>query len=142
MRNLFPGLQRVGVHRNIPQKRAQRVGKLPGTVKTPLQTMICEEIVSWTLTCRGAPKWSSETCSARRKTHRYSVNHALNYEWRRNRLVGTNVSRFTEIVLENVISASVNYDLRRNRLLGINVSRCTDMVPKNVLSASKNPHVQ
>ena len=67
VRKLFPGHQRVAVYRNISQKRAQRVEKPPGTVKTALQTMICDEIVSWASTCRGAPKLSSETCSARRK---------------------------------------------------------------------------
>ena len=51
-RMLFPGYQRVAVHRNIPQKRAQNVEKHPGTVKTALQTMI----VSWESTCRGTLK--------------------------------------------------------------------------------------
>ena len=40
------------------------------------------------------------------------------------------------------VQIPAKYDLRRNRLLGINVSRYTEIVPKNVLSGSKNPQVQ
>ena len=73
--------------------------------------MICDEIVSWASTCRGILKKSSKTCSAGRKTPRYSQNRAT------------------------------NYDMRQNRSLSIKGSMCIKIVPKNVLSGSKNPHV-
>ena len=41
-----PGDKRVEVHSNSPRKRAQRVEKTPGTVKTKLQTMVRVKIVS------------------------------------------------------------------------------------------------
>ena len=70
--NLLVGINVSRYNRNRPQKRTQRVKKTPGTVKTELQTMICDEIVSWASMCRGTPKQSSKSCSACRKTPRYT----------------------------------------------------------------------
>ena len=77
---------------------------------------------------------------------------ATNSDLCRNRLLGFNVSWYTETVLENVLrrlknpqvqsKPSYNYDLRRNRLLGFNVSRYTETVLENVLRRLKNPQVQ
>ena len=48
----------------------------------------------------------SKMYSAGRKTSRYSQNRATNYDLRRNGLLGINVSRYTEIVFEKVLSGS------------------------------------
>ena len=131
-------------HRNSPQKSTQQVEKPLGTVKTELQTMICDKIVFWASTCWGTPKQSLKTYSAGRKTARYSQIRATVYDLGRNHLLGISVSRYTEIVLKNVLIKSktprysqnraTDYDLRQKFLLGIGVSRHTELVPKNVLS--------
>ena len=49
-----------------------------------------------------------ETFSGGRETPRYSQNRAKNYDLRQNRLLGFNVSRYTDTVLENVHGRSKN----------------------------------
>ena len=114
---------------------------------------VCDEIVSWASTYRDTLKQSSKTCSAGRKTPRYSQNRAKNYGLRQNRLLGISVSRYTETLLKNVLSRSKKLPVHSNSLyrlwfgtksshLNINVSMCTKIVSENVLSGSKNPEVQ
>ena len=71
---------------------------------------------------------------------------ATNSDLSRNRLLGFNVSWYTEIVLENVLCGSrkpqVHSKSWGNYLLGINVSPSTETVLKNVLSGSRNRQVQ
>ena len=64
---LSPEHQRFDVYQNSSQRRIQRVEKPLGTAKTELQTMVCDKIASWVSACRGTPKHSSKTCSARQK---------------------------------------------------------------------------
>ena len=132
-----PGHQRIDVYQHSPQKRTQRVEKPPGTAKTALQTMFCDIIVSWTSACRGTPKHSSKTYSVGRKTPRYSQNRVINYDLPQNRLLGINVSKYTETVLENVLSVSKNPQVHSNSresyLLGMSVSPRTGIVVRNVL---------
>ena len=56
-----------------------------------------------------------------------------------------NVSRYTEIVLKNVLSASENPQVHTNSSgsyrLGIRVSPYTEIVSKNVLAGKKTPYV-
>ena len=49
-RKLSSGHQRITVHRNSTQKRAQRVGK------SPRYSQICEEVISWAWSYRPTPK--------------------------------------------------------------------------------------
>ena len=67
-----PVHKRIEGHRNTPKNVLRRSKKFPGTVKFTLQAMICDKIVSWASTCRGTLKPSSKTCSACRKTPRYT----------------------------------------------------------------------
>ena len=82
--------------------------------KTELQTMICDKIVSWVSTCWGTLKQSLKTCSASWKTPRYGQNRAINNDLRRHCLLVTNVSKYTETVLENVLSVSKNLQVQSN----------------------------
>ena len=68
-----PGHKRVDGYRNTPKNVLRRSIKLPGTVTFVLQAMICDEIVSWASSCRSTLKRSSKTCSASRKTPRYTL---------------------------------------------------------------------
>ena len=133
-----PGHNLVEGYRNTPKNVLRKSKKLPGTVKFALQAMICDEIVSWASTCRGTLKQSSKTCSAGRKTPSYSQNRTINYDLRRNRLLGIKVSRYTEAVLENVLSVSKNPQAHSNSrgsyLLGMSVSPRTGRVVRHVLS--------
>ena len=95
-----PRHNRVDGHRNNPTNVLRRYSQ------SVLQAMICDEIVSWVSTCRGTLKESSIPCSAGRKTPRYSRNRATNYGLRQNRLLGISVSRYTETLLQNVLSRS------------------------------------
>ena len=70
--------------------------------------MVYDKIVSWASTCRDTLIQSLKTCPAGRKTPRYSQNLATNYDLRRNRLLGMNVSRCTETVLQNMLCDSTN----------------------------------
>ena len=101
-----PGLQRIEIHWNSAQKEAPQVKKAPGTVKTELQTMVCDKIVFWSSTYLDTLKQSSKRGSAGRKIPRYSQNRATNYGLRQNRLRGMSVSRYTEILLKNVLRGS------------------------------------
>ena len=126
--------------------------KHPGTVKFALQAIICDDIVSWASTWRGTLKQSSKTCSAGRKTPSYSQKRAINYALRRNRLLGFNVSRYTETVLENVIRRSINPQVQTKTSYklwfatksspGQQRVKVHRNSPRNVLSGSRNPQVQ
>ena len=74
--------------------------------------MICDEIVSWASTCRSTLKQSLKTCTAGRKTSRYSENRATNCGWRQNRLLGISVSICTKIVFKNVLTGSKNLQVQ------------------------------
>ena len=56
------------------------------------------------------------------------------------------MSRYTEIVLENVFSGSTNPQNHSNSsssyLLGISVSPYSEIIFKNVLNGSENPQLQ
>ena len=68
----------------------------------------------------------SNTCLTVGKTPQYRQNHATNCDLRRNRRLGINVSRYTEIVLEKVLSESKNPDtLKFARKLSPGLSRIT-----------------
>ena len=71
---------------------------------------------------------------------RYTQIRAIDYDLRRNRLLSIKVSRYTEIVLKNVLSESkilqVHSNSRGSYLLGISVSQSTETVLKNVLTRS------
>ena len=94
---LSPVYQSVDVYQNRPQKFTQRDEKPPGTVKSELQTMVCDEIISWAFMCRVEPKYSPKTYLTGRKTPRYSQKQATNYGLRQNRLPGISVWSDTEI---------------------------------------------
>ena len=68
--------------------------------------MISVKIFSWATTCRGTPKQSSKTFSAGRKTPRYSLNRSADYDLGQYLLLGFCVSRYTEIVLKNLLRRS------------------------------------
>ena len=80
---------------------------------------------------------------SRLKKPRYIQNRATNYDLRRNRLLGINVSRSTETVPENVLSGSQNPQVHSNSrghyLLGFSVSPYTKIVLENVFSGPKKP---
>ena len=125
---------------------------LPATLEFALQTIICDEIVSWGSTCRCVRKESPKTYSAGRKTPRYNQNRATNCDLQRN-LFWASTCRGTLQQSSKTCSAgrktprysqnrATNCDLHRNRLLSVNVSRYTATVFENVLSGSKNPQVQ
>ena len=60
------------------------------------------------------PHFRDIPCSARWKTLRDSQNRATTYDLRRNHLLGINVSRYIEIVFENVLSGSKNPQVHSN----------------------------
>ena len=98
----------------------------------------------WASAYHCPPKHSSKMCSAGRKTSWHSQNRATNYDLRRNRLLGINVSRSKTCSARRITprysqNRASNYDCRHNRLLGMNVSRYTEIVIENVLSKLKNP---
>ena len=85
-----------------------RLKKLPLTLTFAPQTMIKYENVSWASTCRDTSKQSPKTYSEGRKTPRYSRNRATNYDLQKNLRLGISVSRYTEIILNNVLWRSRN----------------------------------
>ena len=67
--------------------------------------MISVKIFSWASTCQGIPKQTPKTYSAGQKSPRYSQNRATDYDLGRNCLLGMNVSRHTETVPKNLLTA-------------------------------------
>ena len=142
------GHQYVEAHQKVPKNVLSR-SKTPSTVKSELQTMMSDQILSGASTCRGTPKQSPKTYSAGRGTARYSKNRATDYDLGRNSLMGISVSRYSEIVPRNLPDRSknprysqnraTNYDFRQNLPLGINMPRNTEKSPKTYSAGRKTP---
>ena len=102
--------------------------------------MVCDIIVSWASASPSKPKHSS-------KTDRN--NRAIHYDLRQNRLLGINVSRYTETVLENVLSGSKSPQVQSKPSYTlwfatksspcINVSICTKIGRKIYSAVRKTP---
>ena len=152
-------------HRNSPQRRTQLVEKPPGTVKTELQIMVFDEIVSWASAWRGTPKHSSKTCSVGQKSFQVHLN--LRYrlwlatksssEHQRVDVYLNSLEKRTQrvkkypgkVVPKDVLSGSKNPQVQSklsNKLWfatksspGHQRATCTEIFPKNLRSGSKNP---